>query len=452
MMRTQGIHAGKALPHDVRTAGISAILLSIALLAGAALTIPFAYETQTLWYKFGTDKILLRTGQMVGLSALVCLCLQVLLAARLTLFDRLLGLDKVYVVHRYNGVLVFVLALAHVSLVLIPEGLLNLPIGKKYWPEMVGAGLLLVLSFMIGGAVLRERGRVRYSQWRKLHRPMGYLVLVLVVVHALYVSDSFRIPVPRYSLLLLVGFVFTVVCLKKLIVHWGNRSAGQIIRVTPLTDSVTGLTIHLPEGREFSYLPGQFAFIQILGDISGEPHPFTIASAPTHSNTLQFIIKNNGDWTSKLGSVKVGDRVRIEGPYGLFNYMSCGGDSELILIAGGIGITPMLSMLRFMTGAPSTPEISLIWSISRSTEMFLKEEFEEIQKQLPRLKLHLVYTRERLGSRRLDMDKINSLTEECSRSASIFVCGPPQMIERTIEDCASLGFSTKNMFSEKFGF
>jgi predicted ferric reductase len=450
-MRTQGIHAGKALPPDVRRAGIVAVLFCLTVVTGAALTIPFVYETQSLWYKFGTDKTLLRTGQMAGLVALIFLCLQILLAARLTVFDRLLGLDKVYVLHRYNGILVLFLALLHASLVLIPEGLRNLPFGKKYWPEMVGAGLLSVLLVLVGGALLREWGSVRYSEWRKLHRPLGYLAVVLVTLHVLYVSDSFRRTGPKYGLLLLVGFVVIVVCLKKLFGLWKNRRVAKVGAITPLTDSVTSLTVQLPEGREFCYLPGQFAFLKILGEIPGEPHPFTIASAPTHSHALQFMIKNNGDWTRELSSVKVGDRVKVDGPYGLFNYLSRGRVDEMILIAGGIGITPMLSMLRYMAGTPSTPGITLIWSISHSTEMFLEEELRQLEEQLPRLKLHLVYTRERLGSRRLDMDKINSLTQECSRSAYIFVCGPPQMAARTIEDCTSLGFSTKNIFREKFG-
>lgn len=450
-MHNQDIYAGKALPPDIRRAGVVAVLFCIAILTGAALSIPFVYETQSLWYKFGIDKTLLRTGQMMGLVALVFLCLQILLAGRLVFFDRLFGLDKVYVLHRYNGFLILSLALAHVSLVLIPEGLRNLPIGKKYWPEMIGAGLLVILLVLVGGGLLRERGSVRYSEWRKLHRPLGYIALALATLHVVYVSDAFRISAPRYGLLLLTGFVLSTIGLRKLSCFWKNRNVAKVCAITPLTDTVTGITVQLPEGRRFRYLPGQFAFIQILGEISGEPHPFTIASAPAHSHELEFMIKKTGDWTRALDRVRVGDRVRIDGPYGLFNYIARGRDDELILIAGGIGITPMLSMLRFLAEAPSTPEITLIWSISHSTEMFLQKEFEKLQEQLPQLNLHLVYTRERLGSRRLDMDKINSLTKQCSRSASIFVCGPPQMAERTVEDCVSLGFSAKNIFREKFG-
>jgi len=219
-MRTQGIHTGKVLPPNVRKAGVLIVLLCLLVLIGFALTIPFLYETQSLWYKFGIDKTLLRSGKMVGLVAVIFLCLQILLAARLVFFDRLLGLDKVYVLHRYNGILVLILAIIHAFLVLIPEGLRNLPIGKKYWPEMVGAALLLSLLVLVAGALMREWGFIRYVLWRKLHRPLGYAALLLVMVHVLYVSDSFTQTLPRFGLLLIVGCVVIAVGLKKLNWLW----------------------------------------------------------------------------------------------------------------------------------------------------------------------------------------------------------------------------------------
>ena len=134
-------------PIKVKLCGVLVVVL-FTIFTCLALTIPFIYESQTLWYKVGIDRTLLRGGQLAGLLATVLLFVQILLGARSKFLQRLFGIAKLMQWHRINGISVALLALSHVLLVLIPEGLTNLPIGKKHWPEMVGSLLLLLLLFM----------------------------------------------------------------------------------------------------------------------------------------------------------------------------------------------------------------------------------------------------------------------------------------------------------------
>jgi predicted ferric reductase len=180
------------------------VILGTTALLGAALAVPFYYETQTLWYKVGTDKVMLRTGQMAGLFALVLLVGQILLALRIQFFERLFGGAHLMRWHRINGVLIFFAACSHVMLVLAPEGFDNLPIGKKYWPEMIGGLLFLFLLTMVLTSRFRSWFKLEYARWRILHKPMGYLSLVLVFFHVLFVSESFTRGLPR-AVLLTVG-------------------------------------------------------------------------------------------------------------------------------------------------------------------------------------------------------------------------------------------------------
>jgi predicted ferric reductase len=179
------------------------VLLGAALLLGGALAVPFYYETQTLWYKTGTDKVMLRSGQLAGLFALVVLIGQILLALRVHFIAHLFGGARLMRWHQLNGVLIFIVSCSHVLLVLAPEGFDNLPIGMKYWPEMMGGLLWLFLLIMVFTSLFRSWLHLEYARWRMLHRPLGYLSLVLVFCHVLFVSESFTRGLPRVVLLTL---------------------------------------------------------------------------------------------------------------------------------------------------------------------------------------------------------------------------------------------------------
>ena len=176
------------------------VLLGAALILGGALAVPFYYETQTLWYKAGADRVMLRSGQLAGLFALVLLIGQILLAVRVKLFEDLFGRTRLLRWHQINGVLIFSAACSHVFLVLAPEGFANLPIGKKYWPEMIGGLLFLFLLTMVLTSRFRSWFKLEYARWRMFHKPMGYLCLVLVFFHVLFVSESFARGLPRIAL------------------------------------------------------------------------------------------------------------------------------------------------------------------------------------------------------------------------------------------------------------
>ncbi|MFT5697930.1 MAG: putative ferric reductase [Desulforhopalus sp.] len=171
------------------------IIFLLALVS--ALSLPYTYESQTLWYKFGLDKTILRTGQLAGMLALTLLFTQIVLAVGGPFLEKGFGLKNIMSWHRTNGVLILFFALTHVFLILVPEGLANLPIGKKFWPEMVGSLLLWILVVMVISSRYRAGLKLDYRRWRSIHKPLGYLAIFLVVIHVLYVSDSFEQVVPR---------------------------------------------------------------------------------------------------------------------------------------------------------------------------------------------------------------------------------------------------------------
>ncbi|NOR23814.1 MAG: hypothetical protein GQ542_05365 [Desulforhopalus sp.] len=191
------------------------VIVVLFLVISGALSIPFVYESQTLWYKVGLDKTMLRGGQLVGLLAAVLLLVQIMLAARGKFLKELFGISVLMRWHRVNGIIVSLLAIIHVSLVIVPEGVTNLPIGLKFWPEMVGSLLLWVLLSMVISSQFRQKWGLNYKRWKAIHKLLGCLVIIFLAVHVLFVSDSFEHVVPRAAFLTIFVAVVVLVILSK---------------------------------------------------------------------------------------------------------------------------------------------------------------------------------------------------------------------------------------------
>ena len=199
------------------------IIFSFAVFLGGALTVPFYYETQTLWYKTGVDKVVLWAGQLAGLLTLVLLVLQIILPLKGRFSEDLFGSANLMRWHRINGILIVCTAISHVVLVLAPEGINNLPIGKKYWPEMTGEGLFLLVLIMVLSSRFRSVLKLDYTVWRTIHRPLGYLLLILALIHVLFVSESFKQGIPRVVLLVIfTGLALLITVVKT--IFWRSKS------------------------------------------------------------------------------------------------------------------------------------------------------------------------------------------------------------------------------------
>ncbi|MCB2214987.1 ferric reductase-like transmembrane domain-containing protein [Desulfofustis glycolicus] len=182
------------------------ILLGLLLgAAGTGIALPFAYESTTMWYKIGLDKTLLRAGKICGLLTVTLICAQSLVGLRPKALEQAFGAPSLLRWHRRSAALIVLFAVLHALLILVPEGLKNLPIGYKFWPEMIGGGLLALLVSQVGYSWARERWRLAYQRWRTIHRYLAWCILLLAPVHLLFVSEMFSQTVPRLWVAGVVG-------------------------------------------------------------------------------------------------------------------------------------------------------------------------------------------------------------------------------------------------------
>jgi predicted ferric reductase len=270
----------------------------------------------------------------------------------------------------------------------------------------------------------------------------------------LSVNDTFAQQLPwilAIVALILCGLVFLWIRTRPLRTR---RRPLRISAVEPAGADAVRLEVVADGHRLPAYRPGQFGFITLSSaHVTTEEHPFTIASSPAEPAALEFIVRTNGDWTAQLKNLQPGGRVWFDGPYGLFSHLRTSKTAEVIMIAGGIGITPLLSMLRYMAGCKDQRKISLIWSNRTPDHIILPKAFEDLTAQLRGLHVVHVMTRapEHSGEKgRLDRRKLKRLLSDCSRSAAVFVCGPDLMMKDIHACLVSLGFQQNMIFMERF--
>ncbi|MFH0730561.1 MAG: ferric reductase-like transmembrane domain-containing protein [Pseudomonadota bacterium] len=435
----------------------TAVAFTVIACIGGALCIPFLYESPTMFYKFGVDKLLLRSAKMIGLAAAILLLLQFPLAGRLKWLDRLFSLPVLYRIHRLNAYMAGGLILCHPLLVLVPEGRWRIPFELRYWPEWVGGALLTAILFQIGLSHWRPHLFNAYHKWRRVHCILGPLSLILLFLHILNVSETFEAAgLPRNLVLgTAIGSLVLWAWIRIGRLRHGKKQF-TVVRVQPA--GIRGYRVDLEPFRHphFSYMPGQFAFVSFKTvHISKEFHPFTLASTPSRPGTVQFVIRSCGDWTDHIGSLQEGDQAFIQGPFGRFSHLLLPIDREVVMIAGGIGITPMLSMLRYMTDRGDSRRITLIWSNRTRAHLFGEQELEAMREKLTNFNWVPIFTREagdndRLG--RLDRGALGKFLLACRRDASIFLCGPLPMISQVQKDLIRIGFAAKWIRTEEFGF
>ncbi|SCY48516.1 ferredoxin reductase family protein [Desulfoluna spongiiphila] len=444
------IRTAPVRPRGVRYGLFIGCLAVLLLLFCGAFSIPFLFESFSIKYKFGIAKGLLRSGKLMGMAAALLLGVQLVLASRLTWVNRMAGMDSLLAVHKANGILIALIALGHPLLVFAPEELTALPLKADYWPEIVGAFLLMGLFYMTAAALFKKPLGFPFHLWMRAHQAGGVLVLALLVVHLLFSSETFEEGLPRA-----LGLAFGALCLGLLLRRHlpalRPLSPWRVSRVFPAGKRAT--RIHLkPEGKgTFSYLPGQFAFLSFPSSVvSSEEHPFTIASSPTRTDTLEFIIGKSGDWTRGMDCVREGDPAIIDGPYGSFSHLLLPDGSPVVLIAGGIGVTPMLSMLRYMDDTRDSRPVILIWSNRTHDSLFNAEELVRIKRNHPTLSVHLLFTGEP-EKERLTAGALNTFIGHLSLP-QVFLCGPPPMMTAVETMLKGIGIPKGRIHTETFGF
>ncbi|MEN6641545.1 MAG: ferredoxin reductase family protein [Armatimonadia bacterium] len=406
----------------------------------------------------GDDPFLRELGILFALTAVPVLLLQMVLAARFHWLDRQYGLDMVMRFHKGMAALALVMLIMHPVLMSLASGRWGLLTSLQMpWTIWLGrtALLLLVLQAVLS---IYQRHLLSFEKWRFTHQ-MALLIWVLGWVHSWKLGPDLEL-LPVKILWVVAGLVTVGLYLyhKVCMPAKAKRDAYDVVEVKQETHDTWTITLKPPAGlAHFPYWPGQFGFIALYRPgrpFSGEEHHFTISSSPTQPGIHTSTIKESGDFTRTIGQTRPGDKARLRAAYGRFSHVLYPEDRSIVFIAGGIGITPLMSMLRYMRDTQSDQEVVLLCGNKTTGDIVFREELEQMQAaQTPRLKL--VHVLSAAGADwqgetgYVDRAKIE---QHCGSVAgkAFYVCGPAKMMDMVEAALRDLGVPADSIRQERF--
>ncbi len=378
-------------------------------------------------------------GRITGLLAAYSALIEVLLLARIPAIERLVGFDRLSVWHRRNGHACLYLVVAHVVAILIGYAALDrlsflgeVKTMTTSYPGMVTAwvGTGLLIAVVISSIVIVQR-RLSYEAWYAVHLAT-YAGIALAWFHQIPTGNELvlRSVVDSYWRSLYIATLAAIVVFRLAVpAANGFRHRLRVVEVVPEGPGVVSIRI---AGRALDRLrvhAGQFFLWRFLTrDRWWSSHPFSLSEAPD-GRTLRITIKALGDFTSHAGSIKPGTRVLAEGPFGVFTASALRREKSL-LIAGGIGITPIRALLEEIAG-----DVVVVYRVIAEDDVVFFDELDRLSRERG-IVLHYVVGDHSApdGAALLSPEHLGELVPDL-RSREVFLCGPPAMadaIERNL--------------------
>tara|TARA_R110001599_G_scaffold353851_1_gene600175 strand:- start:4535 stop:5407 length:873 start_codon:yes stop_codon:yes gene_type:complete len=230
-----------------------------------------------------------------------------------------------------------------------------------------------------------------------------------------------------------------------------------LVSVEPVSSRDWELTIEKPAGADFDFEPGQFVWLNTDAAAAAKDHPFSIASSRALLPRLSFLIRGLGDYTLALDQLKPGQEVYVDGPYGSISLADARRASAIMLIAGGAGIGPMLSMVRGLAEQGDARSVRLIYGNGQLDQMALQDDIAALQKQMPDFRQQLVCTEpcDRAGVYQGVIDRSvieRTMETEAPLNWVVYLCGPEPMIAAARASLKGIGVPCGNVHYEQLSF
>ncbi len=416
--------------------------------------------------KYSTFKYLL--PMMLGAMAYSWLILEFVLSARPKFIERHFGMDRLYRFHGLMAVISVVLVFIHK---LIEGGvfkkILLVKLGNATWIFFLVI-VFMSLLFMADTFLLRVKllsllkgfatkfKLARYETQLFVHN-LSSVALILMLIHVLMTTSSKMHVSVRlvFIVYFTAGAAFYIyhTAMKPLIL---KRNGFIITDVKRENARMWTLQLTPESGGIFGYKPGQFGFLRVIGNAFPEEHPFSISSDPGTRDFITITIKELGDFTSGAGKLSKGTKVTLDAPYGRFSPENYPDEESIVLIAGGVGITPAMSILRHFHRVGSDRRILLIWGINSKADLICEDEFDAMQKEMKNFFFVPVAFADDFwkGEKgRVDRKIIESILEKYDfdkGSSGFYICGPSAMLKLVRDSLAELAVDRRKIHFEKF--
>jgi predicted ferric reductase len=394
----------------------------------------------------------------IGYSGLAMMGLQFGLTVRFRYVTAPWGEDVIYHFHRQISLIAVGLVVAHPLILsaVRPElrevpNILEVPWGARFAFLSVFSVIALVVT-----ALWRTKLKIRYEAWHLSHIGLAVVAVAAGLLHMMgwsfYLGDPWKRALWIALPILWIGLLFYVRIIKPLFLL---RRPYRVVEVRQERGDTRTLAMQ-PDGHPgFRFRPGQFGWLTVWGSpFKITAHPFSFSSsAAVADGRVEMSIRNLGDFTGAVHKIPVGQRVYLDGPYGAF---TIGNPADMhVLIAGGIGITPMMSMIRTLADQGDKRPVILLYGSKDWDSIIFREELEALKARLNLTVVHVLaeppagWTGEQ-SYITAEMFKRHLPTPHADHE--YFICGPDVMMDAIERALGELHVPLSKYHSERYAF
>lgn len=407
---------------------------------------------ETMFIAAGPGKnTLLTIGNFFGLQVATIMIVQLTLIARLPWLDRRIGMDRLTSWHRWLGLTLFWTVLLHASFVVLGFARLDQVSPLRTFVSLAGqpatllgmtAAAILISAVAISTRYVRRR--LQYETWHALHLGL-YVTVTLGLIHQSLEPHAFSVsPLATAYWWTIWALVLTALVVGRIVMPFWRNAYHQfhVANVVPESDNVVSVYV---TGKHLERLPthaGQF-FIWHFPDFRHwwRSNPFSLSAAPD-GQMLRLTAKAVGPGSAALRDLPVGTRVFAEGPYGAFTSMHRT-KPALLLIAGGIGVTPIRSLLEDVDG-----QVTVLYRVRTEADAVLLPELQTLA-SVRGAQVHVLTGRTGSGSPPFEPGNLVALVPDIAER-DIYVCGPPAMMTAVLRSLRQLEIPRRQVHAERF--
>jgi predicted ferric reductase len=387
---------------------------------------------------------------------LAILGLQFGVTARLRHVTSAWGIDIIYHFHRQVSLIAAMLVVAHPIILFIsnPATLELLNPMTAPWRVRFGLVALVCLLLLIVISLGRLQLRIRYEAWRLSHGVLATLVVAMAMLNMLGVGHYIALPWKQVFWAALtfiwIGLPLYVRVFKPLFML---RRPYEVERVIEERGDAYTLILRPVKHEGMRHKAGQFTWLTLWNapfDVT--EHPFSIASSASNSSQLALTIKNLGDFTSTIPHLRPGKRAYLDGPYGAFSLDRFPAHAYTF-IAGGIGITPIMSILRTMGDRGDQRPLALLYGNKTWEDVTFREELEGLKERLNLRVVHVLEQPPENWNGETGFITAEMLRQQMPKTLEqheYFICGPDSMMDAVEKGLHALGVPLGKYHSERY--
>lgn len=401
---------------------------------------------------------------MVNTIAMMMFFVQFPLGSRLKAIPAFANIDWNMSQHKKIGQWLAFIFLMHPVLILAPRFYMSSGDGMHSLIEVIKAPAMLtgIIAWVgmiawILVSIFKDRLPMKYETWRFTHMIGFVAIAIFATLHVTSVGSHGQFE-SWFNWIWwgLCSFSVAMVLFNYFVKPALMRSKPfTLTAVQQVSSRDWQVTMKASEKADFDFEPGQFVWFNTATSGGVKEHPFSIASSRSSLPEVSFLIRNLGDYTSKLGELKAGQDVYVDGPYGSINLGDTRKSKAVVLIAGGAGIGPMLSLVRGLADQNDQRPVRLVYGNNSADQMAVQEDIKALESSMVDFKQQLVCmeTCEDAYTGVIDkaiLEQVMSVADV--RDTTVYLCGPKPMIAAVKKSLKKLKVPARNIHFEQLSF